>query len=249
MDENLRPVITSASMLLVLFVILGSVFKADVPVPGTAYLLVPALALLSFYMSFEGMGKYVSAVLVAEGRRWSRRTEPIPPVLKDGPFEWLFVSCGGWQFIRYVLNQPNVDDGIGTIIVAPPYLVESENRRVIVVRGQPMRASPYLLTVLMQRRKWRLMFQRFDGFDPLITKVYFVLFSTTMHPDSVHYAEAIGNLPALSNEWSANEQVFGHVDANLQKRLMDEIALFHTITRSPEESRAINRPPQEVEEQ
>lgn len=248
MDENLRPVISSAALLLVLFVALGYVVHADVPVPGTAYLLVPALALLSLYMSLDGMGKYVSAIVVAEGRRWSRRTEPIPPVLRDGDFEWLFVSCGGFQFIRYIRNVPNVDDGIGTIVVAPPYLVESENRRVIVIRGRPVRASPYLLTVLMQRRKWRLMFQRFDGFDPLITKVYFVFFSTTIHPDAVHFAEAVGNLAALSNEWSANEQVFGHVDANLQKRLMDEIALFHTITRSPEESRAINRPPEEVEE-
>lgn len=246
MDQKLRPVIVSAFFLSSIFFGFGFFFRADVPVPGTVYLLVPALALLSFYISFEGMGRYVSGSVIAEGMRVSRRVEPLPPVLHDGAYDWLFVACEGWQFIKYILNQPNIEDGIGSLIIAPPYLVESENDRIIVIRGRPLRLSPFLVNVLMQRRKWRLMFQRYDGFDPAVTKVYLVLYSKSIHPDAIHFADVIGNLTALSAELSTAETIFGRVDTDLQKRLMDEISLFHTITQSPDETRAVNKQTEEV---
>lgn len=247
MDQKLRPVLSSAAFLAGIFFVFGYFFHADVPVPGTVYLLVPALALLSFYISFEGMGRYVSGVVLAEGTRWSRRIEPIPPALRDGTYEWLFIAAEGWQFIKYILNQPNIDAGIGTLIIAPPYMVESENDRIIVIRGRPLRLSPFVVNLLMQRRKWRLMFQRYDGFDPSVTKVYIVLYSKTIHPDAIHFADVIGNLSALSAELSMSESVFGRVDSELQKRLMDEISLFHTITQSPDETRAVNKQSEEVQ--
>lgn len=245
MDEKLRPVLTSAIGLLLLFVAIGAFVRSDVPVPGTVYLLVPVATILSVYVSFEGMARYVSGVVKAEGERFSRRREPIPGPLVDGGFEWLFIAVDGYQFIKYVINQPNVLDGVGTILVVPPYLVESENEGAIVVRGRPLRLSPYAIHMLMQRRKWRKRFESYDGFDPEVTCVKIVLWSTTIHPDALHYAESVGNLGALAAELSENESVFERVDARLQKSLTDQIMLFHTMMQAPTESRAVRREPPE----
>lgn len=235
-------------MLAAVFFIMGYFIHAEVPVPGTVYLLIPAIALLSFYISFEPMGRYVSPAVVGEGFRVSRQIEPIPRVLKDGEDEWLFIAESGWKFSRYILNQSNVDGGIGSITIAPPYLVESFNGMVIRIFGHRHRLSPHVVHTLMQRRRWRLMFERYDGFDPAVTKVYMVVYSTGIHPDAMHYKDVVGSLDSLAAELSRSEMVFGRVHTELQKRLSDEISLFQTLTRSPDEVAAIKRnPPTEAE--
>ena len=247
MDQKLRPVIGSATMLSAVFFAMGYFVHADVPVPGTVYLLIPSIALLSFYISFEPMGRYVSPVVVGEGFRVSRQIEPIPPVLKDGDDEWLFLAESGWKFSRYILNQSNVDGGIGSITIAPPYLVEIHNGMIIRIFGHRHRLSGRVIRVLMQRRKWRLMFERYDGFDPDVTKVYMVMYSSGIHPDAWHYRDVVGSLDSLSAEMSRSEMLFGRVHADLQKRLSDEIALFQNLTSNPQEVAAIKRNPAEVE--
>ena len=248
MDQKLRPVIGSATMLAAVFFAMGYFVHADVPVPGTVYLLVPSIALLAFYISFEPMGRYVSPAVIGEGWRISRQIEPIPPVLKDGEDEWLFIAESGWKFSRYILNQSNVDGGIGSLTIAPPYLVESYNGMVFRVFGRRHRLSPHLVHVLMQRRIWRNAFGRYDGFDPNVTKVYLVIYSTGVHPDAMHFRDVVGSLDALAAEMSRSEMVFGRVHTELQKRLSDEISLFQTLTSSPQEVAAIKRsPPPEVE--
>lgn len=249
MDQKLRPVIGSATLLSSVFFIMGYFVRADVPVPGTVYLLVPSIALLTFYMSFEPMGRYVSPCVIGEGFRVSRQIEPIPPAMRDGEDEWLFIAESGWKFSRYILNADNVDGGIGSLTIAPPYLVEIYNGMVVRIFGRRHRLSPFAVHVLMQRRKWRNAFLRYDGFDPEITKVYMVVYSTSIHPDAWHYHDIPGGLASLSAELSRTEVEFERVHSGLQKRLGDQISLFQTLTRNPDEVAAIKRtpPPQEAE--